>query len=1042
MKRWLCFPLFAALACSLSPTAAAGGIGSGALASNFTLGVATPPEVITSAATNLTFNSARLNGSSNPLGLISQGWFEWGLAPPPPAGDSTSKQALGLGGAPVPYNATITGLLPSTTYHYRAASENGNGRTYGDVVSFTTAPFTRDSAISRVMAQIIDPSPYKNSLIAFIYDPPGADSTLDPGTTVAPLDSEFVRTLPAKTWMFWIDLTGDVRFAHPCKFVYVDANTGAVTSDDGLWWPAVTAPGDTTVYPWKSIDERGSDSTSRIYGDYIGVDEPFSMSPSMGSRNIITGENGIMLIRPRGVLAGNTCAILVGGGALSKGEENAWQSDLDSMSAMLSSPPPGGGAPMAGEVQAKNNATEADLKAMIDSAVAHGCNSIIFYYSGHGGKKNGGYLYLKDVNLSYCDLAALLNQGASLKFKDVILDNCYGGISVPCFDGKAVPVTIFTAADSTKTSSGTVWYRDKNGNGVFDNSDSIKSGKGKYTGALMACWRKLRDSLNINPTMKQVHDWVLLVNPDSIKEKQNPQYKKFIPPASITHNINSTGHYDFLGTGVFIDFFNIDGPFNVTVTRIFEPPSGSIAPGDLELGTLSTFDFWNIEAFPPSTFIAAVGFEFDSTNEQIPPSKLRIGTRPTPSGGNPNPPWTNYAPTNFNPGPGGGLMLCQNVNHFSEWTFSETLEQITSVDVPVSDKWNMISLPMNVPDASAGALYPTATPPAYYFSAGYLPTDTLDHCRGYWMKFVGGTTVSISGSQVLRDTCPVASGWNMIGSVTKPLAVGEVTTIPPGVVLSGFFGYDGGYALTDSIRPGQGYWVKAGADAQLVFDVFPAASPRVQAFDLSGLNSLEIRDASGSAQTLYFGAEAGSERASFAEMPPVPPPGAFDARFSSGLWIEQYASRSGLSHEYAVNISSASYPVTLSWNLTEGATRRFALDGIRPISGSGSLQLSGPTPVVIRVEDADLPQEFRLAQNYPNPFNPTARIRYELPSDVHVTLAVYNTLGMEVANLIDAPKAAGRYEVDVDASGWASGVYFYRLRAGTFTDVKKMILIR
>ena len=96
----------------------------------------------------------------------------------------------------------------------------------------------------------------------------------------------------------------------------------------------------------------------------------------------------------------------------------------------------------------------------------------------------------------------------------------------------------------------------------------------------------------------------------------------------------------------------------------------------------------------------------------------------------------------------------------------------------------------------------------------------------------------------------------------------------------------------------------------------------------------------------------------------------------------------------------------------------------------------------IGTESEATPKGFALHQNYPNPFNPSTEICYALPSEGHVTLKVYNILGAEVAQLIDADQKANFYTVRWDARGLASGVYFCRLKAGDFEKTIKMILLK
>lgn len=95
------------------------------------------------------------------------------------------------------------------------------------------------------------------------------------------------------------------------------------------------------------------------------------------------------------------------------------------------------------------------------------------------------------------------------------------------------------------------------------------------------------------------------------------------------------------------------------------------------------------------------------------------------------------------------------------------------------------------------------------------------------------------------------------------------------------------------------------------------------------------------------------------------------------------------------------------------------------------------------VNDEDnLADNFVLFQNYPNPFNPSTKISWQLPVGGQVTLKVYDVLGNEVATLVDEYKPAGSYEVEFNASGINSGVYFYKLQAGSYTETKKLVLLK
>jgi len=120
------------------------------------------------------------------------------------------------------------------------------------------------------------------------------------------------------------------------------------------------------------------------------------------------------------------------------------------------------------------------------------------------------------------------------------------------------------------------------------------------------------------------------------------------------------------------------------------------------------------------------------------------------------------------------------------------------------------------------------------------------------------------------------------------------------------------------------------------------------------------------------------------------------------------------------------------------------LDIIAGASGLGELYLWENKNVssVKRYSGFNSPDGIQVFQNYPNPFNPSTKIKYQIPEISFVSLKVYDVLGNEIAILVSEEKSAGSYEIEYDGRGLQSGVYFYRLKAGNFNEMKKMILLK
>ncbi len=139
--------------------------------------------------------------------------------------------------------------------------------------------------------------------------------------------------------------------------------------------------------------------------------------------------------------------------------------------------------------------------------------------------------------------------------------------------------------------------------------------------------------------------------------------------------------------------------------------------------------------------------------------------------------------------------------------------------------------------------------------------------------------------------------------------------------------------------------------------------------------------------------------------------------------------------------TNSSHTFLPNWNDLSGSSLKILLD----LGNDGTIDDTITVINTVDVDDQGLllhPSEYNLAQNYPNPFNPTTTIRYSVPKNSLVTLKVYDILGNEITTLVNEEKTIGTFEVKFDASGLASGIYFYQLKADNYSNTKKLILMK
>ena len=371
------------------------------------------------------------------------------------------------------------------------------------------------------------------------------------------------------------------------------------------------------------------------------------------------------------------------------------------------------------------------------------------------------------------------------------------------------------------------------------------------------------------------------------------------------------------------------------------------------------------------------------------------------------------------------------------------------------DGWNLVSIPGLLPgnqQIDNWWPYRNMIASVYnYANSFYQSVSELTPGVGYWMKHSGARTYSTGeewperGIQlVVHNLINAHSGWNIFGVYEESVPSAGLTTIPSGLISGTIYGYSGGYFVPSQLVPGRGYWIKLNNDGQIIIpDVSLKSNNQEIKWFKDDWGKITLTDAVGNNYTLYAvkgdspNGGAGVDLNQY-ELPPLPPEGLFDVRFGSGRVAEDINS-----DFKTIEMRGITYPVKVKVENMDISIQDVTGKLInRDIKAGEEITISNPNIDKLMVSGQLLPTKFALEQNYPNPFNPVTTIRFSIPNEIPVNLSIYNILGEQVEVLKNEVMKPGNYEVEFNATSLSSGVYFYQLKAGDYTAVKKMLLLK
>ena len=340
--------------------------------------------------------------------------------------------------------------------------------------------------------------------------------------------------------------------------------------------------------------------------------------------------------------------------------------------------------------------------------------------------------------------------------------------------------------------------------------------------------------------------------------------------------------------------------------------------------------------------------------------------------------------------------------------------EIACRTVALDAGWNLVSAPLIAASMTSVDLFP-GTVNHFAYTDRYAPANEMVQGNGYWLQSDTERTIQTCGAAASVLTTQVAEGWNLVGPFHQPAAVADL--VGTATLGSSFFGYARAYIAADTLRPGNGYWMKADAAGTLSFgaSLGKDSQPLLLPAPPKDAIAVTVTDADGR-QGVLFLVEPGRELTGGA-LPPRPPAGSFDVRFVTDSRVAFQIGADAV-------IQGASYPLTISAMSLGDHILRVENAVVREGAPITLAAQSERLRLVVEQEARTL----ALGRPRPSPFESQTLLDLDLPDPAQVVAHLYDALGRTVLILVDAPLSAGRHTLAIHGASLPAGVYFVRVQ--------------
>ena len=354
------------------------------------------------------------------------------------------------------------------------------------------------------------------------------------------------------------------------------------------------------------------------------------------------------------------------------------------------------------------------------------------------------------------------------------------------------------------------------------------------------------------------------------------------------------------------------------------------------------------------------------------------------------------------------------------------------VEVSHMSDWNLVGLPVGLADTELMSVYPDAIEGTLFsFTDSYLQQDELFSGTGYWLRFDQEGTNSLTGTPITVLTLSLQSDWNLMSGLSTSMGVSEISD-PEGIIIPGtIFGFGESYELTDVIEPGKAYWLRTTQSGEVILE--GSTGSRVKEIPQLQANTIRVKG-----MTLYFGAEV-SDKLQYS-LPPLPPEGVFDIRFSDDSRI--------CAEDCEIDVRHSSEGMEIECGVVDDQEWELVDEWGNVTPCSGIQQIDGGSQRFILQRSSDMfPLTYSIAPAYPNPFNPETTIRFSLPEVTELTVTIHDILGRQVTELVQGELGPGHHSLrwngtDASSNPVSAGVYFLQINSVEYTDFMKLILLK